>query len=47
MLQYYLGIPNPEELSDEEWAAKFVQLKEIRKQEKNKSIDDLIAKFGK
>ena len=33
MLQYYLGITNPEDLSDDEWANKFEQLKEIRKKE--------------
>jgi hypothetical protein len=34
MLQYYLHIQQPEELSDEEWAAKFRLLEYIRKKEK-------------
>ena len=33
MLSYYMGIPNPEELSDEAWALKFKCLQEIRKKE--------------
>ena len=32
LLEYYLGI-NPKELSDEAWAEKFAQLKDIRKAE--------------
>jgi len=32
MLEYYLGI-NPHTLSDEQWAEKFAQLKDIRERE--------------
>lgn len=35
MLEYYLHI-NPNELTDEEWAEKYAQLTEIRKNESGK-----------
>lgn len=34
MLQYYLHI-DPNTLTDEQWAEKFAQLKDIRQREKN------------
>jgi hypothetical protein len=34
MLQYYLHISHPEELPDDEWAAKFRLLEYIRNKEK-------------
>lgn len=37
MLQYYLGIPEPEKLSNQDWAIKFAQLEEIRKKEQEKT----------
>jgi len=36
MLNYYMHIPNPEELPDEVWAVKWQMLKEIRKLEAKK-----------
>lgn len=35
-LQYYLGIQQPSQLSDEEWALKIRQLEDIRKKEAGK-----------
>lgn len=46
MLQYYLHIPDPDLLSDEEWAAKIIQLKEIRKLEKENSTNEFVKRFG-
>ncbi|MBP3354438.1 MAG: hypothetical protein J6L02_07305 [Bacteroidales bacterium] len=32
-LRYYMHIPNPDSLSDEEWAARFRELEFIRREE--------------
>jgi diadenosine tetraphosphate (Ap4A) HIT family hydrolase len=46
MLQYYLGISNPEELPDQEWADKFEMLQIIREKEKDSSVKDIMKLFG-
>lgn len=42
MLQYYLGIQNPGELSDEEWAMKWEALQFIRKNEKDLNATEIL-----
>ena len=46
-LRYYLGIHNPEELIDQEWAKHFKVLERIRQNEKVQQQQAIGEMFGK
>lgn len=43
MLNYYMSIPDPDELSDEAYAEKFAVLEKIRTEERKASQKDQLA----
>ena len=46
MLQYYLSIPDPGALSDQEYAEKFAVLEKIRTEERKASQKDQLSLMG-